>query len=46
VLSILALGSGHQGSIFKPSAGGVPLAPAPVQQQPQPPSGPQVPQSK
>jgi preprotein translocase subunit SecG len=46
-LSILALGSSHQGSIFKPSTGGVPLEPAPVtQQQPQPPAGPQVPQSK
>src|ERR1700730_11872445 len=43
-LSILAMGSGHQGSIFKPSAATVPLAPAPTtQQQPQPPAGPQVP---
>ena len=45
-LSILAMGSGHQGSIFKPSAGSVPLAPAPTTQAPPPPSGPQVPQSK
>jgi preprotein translocase subunit SecG len=45
-LSILAMGSGHQGSIFKPSAATVPLAPAPTTQAPPPPSGPQVPQSK
>jgi len=52
-LSILALGSGRPASIFKPSAATVPLAPAPggslpdkIQQQPQPPAGPQVPQSK
>src|ERR1700680_3682941 len=38
-LAIRAMGSGHQGSIFKPSAT-VPLAPA-VPQQPQPPAGPQ-----
>ena len=45
-LSVLAMGSGHQGSIFKPSATTVPLAPAPTTQAPPPPSGPQVPQSK
>jgi preprotein translocase subunit SecG len=52
-LSILAMGSGHEGSIFKPSATTTPQAPATSGgslldkiQQPQPPSGPQVPQSK
>jgi preprotein translocase subunit SecG len=51
-LSILAGLGSHQGSIFKPSTSTIPIAPAPpgggqpVQQQPQPPSGPQVPQSK
>ena len=49
VLSILAGWGSHQGSIFRPST----TAPAPsgslldqMKQQPQPPSGPQVPQSK
>jgi preprotein translocase subunit SecG len=51
-LSILAGLGSQQGSIFKPSTSTIPIAPAtagggqPVQQQPQPPSGPQVPQSK
>jgi preprotein translocase subunit SecG len=46
-LSILAASGGsHQGSIFKPSAATVPLAPAPTTQAPPLPSGPQVPQSK
>jgi preprotein translocase subunit SecG len=52
VLSILAGLGSQQGSIFKPSTSTIPIAPAtpggglPIQQQPQPPSGPQVPQSK
>jgi preprotein translocase subunit SecG len=51
-LSILAGLGSHQGSIFKPTASQIPIAPAtpggglPIQQQPQPPSEPQVPQSK
>lgn len=51
-LSILAGLGSQQGSIFKPSTSTIPITPAtpgggqPVQQQPQPPSGPQVPQSK
>src|ERR1700681_1227805 len=36
-LSILAMGSGHQGSIFKPSAGSVLVEPAPTTQAPPPP---------
>src|SRR5712691_10601882 len=58
VLSILAGWGSHQGSIFRPSTAPGPSAPAPatpggggslldqMKQQPQPPSGPQVPQSK
>ncbi len=58
VLSILAGWGSHQGSIFRPSTAPAPAAPAPatpggggslldqMKQQPQPPSGPQVPQSK
>src|SRR5229473_80649 len=57
VLSILAGWGSHQGSIFRPSTAPAPSAPAPatpgggslldqMKQQPQPPSGPQVPQSK
>jgi preprotein translocase subunit SecG len=51
-LSILAGVGSHQGSIFKPSSSTIPIAPATPgggllnPQQPQPPSGPQVPQSK
>ena len=58
MLSILAGWGSQQGSIFRPSATPAPVAPAPaipggggslldqMKQQPQPPSGPQVPQSK
>lgn len=53
VLSLLAGAGSRQGSIFKPSSSStIPIAPAtpggglPIQPQPQPPSEPQVPQSK
>jgi|NitcycUWRROWE17A_1032939.scaffolds.fasta_scaffold01017_2 preprotein translocase subunit SecG len=58
VLSILAGWGSQQGSIFRPSNAPAPAAPGPatsggggslldqMKQQPQPPSGPQVPQSK
>jgi preprotein translocase subunit SecG len=57
LLSIIAGFGSHQGSIFKPTAATVPGAPVPsipgggnlldqMKQPQQPPSGPQVPQSK
>jgi preprotein translocase subunit SecG len=52
-LSILAGWGSHQGSIFRPSSTTAPAPATPggslldqMKQQPQPPSGPQVPQSK
>ena len=54
MLSILAGWGSQQGSIFKPSTSPAPIMPAApggglldqMKQQPQPPAGPQVPQSK